>query len=280
VPYEVRTPVFEGPFDLLLHLITSQQVDLYEVRISHIVDAFLAEVERMEALDLEVATEFALIAATLIELKCRRLLPGRDDVEVDEELAVWEERDLLLARLLECKTFKDAASVLVELTNEASRSLPRTVGPDERFVGLTPDVLAGVGPEQVRDAFLSAVAARPRPRVDLAHVQPARVSVGEAVAELIEELPTLGPVTFRGLTADLPLPDVIVRFLALLELYKQGRVDLDQGDHFGDLNVAWLAAQDPAEPVVVSMIAGPSGQPEGAAGSGGPPSGVAGDYES
>ncbi len=109
MPYEVRTPVFEGPFDLLLHLITSEQVDLYEVRISHIVDAYLAELERMEALDLEVATEFVLIAATLIELKCRRLLPGRDDVDLDEELAVWEERDLLLARLLECKTFKDAA---------------------------------------------------------------------------------------------------------------------------------------------------------------------------
>jgi len=255
VPYEVRTPVFEGPFDLLLHLITSQQVDLYEVRISHIVDAYLAELERMEAFDLEVATEFALIAATLIELKIRRLLPGRDDVDMDEELAVWEERDLLLARLLECKTFKDAASVLVEHMTEASRSLPRTAGPDERFVGLAPDVLAGVSPPQLRDAFLSAVAARPRPRVDLAHVPPARVSVGEAVAELAEELPTLGTVTFRRLTSDLALADVIVRFLALLELYKQGRVDLDQGDHFGDLSVAWLAAEDPAEPVALTVAA-------------------------
>jgi segregation and condensation protein A len=259
VPYEVRTPVFEGPFDLLLHLITSQQVDLYEVRISHIVDAYLAELERMEALDLEVATEFALIAATLIELKCRRLLPGRDDVDMDEELAVWEERDLLLARLLECKTFKDAASALVELTNEASRSLPRTVGPDERFAGLAPDVLAGVGPEQLKDAFLRAVAARPRPRVDLAHVPPARVSVGEAVAELVEELPTLGTVTFRRLTADLALPDIIVRFLALLELYKQGRIDLDQGDHFGDLNVAWAAVEEPTEPAVLTVAADDEG---------------------
>jgi segregation and condensation protein A len=253
VPYEVRTPVFEGPFDLLLHLITSQQVDLYEVRISHIVDAYLVELERMEALDLEVATEFALIAATLIELKCRRLLPGRDDIDVDEELAVWEERDLLLARLLECKTFKDAASALVALTNEASRSLPRSAGPDERFAGLAPDVLEGVGPEHLRDAFLSVVAARPRPRVDLTHVPPARVSVGEAVTELAEELPGLGAVTFRRLTADLPLPDVIVRFLALLELYKQGRVDLEQGDHFGELNVAWMNADDPDEPAVLTV---------------------------
>ena len=269
MPYEVRTPVFEGPFDLLLHLITAQQVDLYEVRISHIVDAYLAELERMEALDLEVATEFALIAATLIELKCRRLLPGRDDVDMDEELSVWEERDLLLARLLECKTFKDAASVLVELTNEASRSLPRMAGPDERFLGLVPDVLAGVGPEQLREAFVRVTAARPRPRVDLAHVPPARVSVGEAVAELAEELPALGTVTFRHLTTDLALPDVIVRFLALLELYKQGRVDLDQGDHFGDLNVAWLAeqmdAEDPEDAVVLS-VAGAGGNRDDGAG--------------
>jgi segregation and condensation protein A len=251
VAYEVRTPVFEGPFDLLLHLITAEQVDLYEVRISNIVDAFIAEVERMEALDLEVATEFALIAATLIQLKCRRLLPGREDVDMDEELAIWEERDLLLARLLECKTFKDASSVLLELTNEASRSLPRTAGPDERFIGLTPDVLAGVDPTALRDAFIAATAARPRPRVDLAHVTPPRVTVGEAVAELVEELPTLGTVTFRRLTTDLRLPDVIVRFLALLELYKQGRIDLDQGDHFGDLKVAWLAGEEQAELVAV-----------------------------
>jgi segregation and condensation protein A len=275
VPYEVRTPVFEGPFDLLLHLITSQQVDLYEVRISHIIDAYLTELERMEALDLDVATEFALIAATLIELKCRRLLPGRDDVEVDEELSVWEERDVLLARLLECKTFKDAASVLVEQMHEASRSLPRTAGPDERFLGLTPDVLAGVGPTQLRDAFIKVTAARPRPKVDLAHVPPARVSVGEAVAELAEELPPLGTVTFRNLTADLALADVIVRFLALLELYKQGRVDLDQGAHFGDLSVAWLTDPDSAEPVMVAMT-GPGGRPEEMAGPGGRANGMAG----
>ena len=160
-------------------------------------------------------------------------------------------------------------SVLVELTNEASRSLPRMAGPDERFLGLVPDVLAGVGPEQLREAFVRVTAARPRPRVDLAHVPPARVSVGEAVAELAEELPALGTVTFRHLTTDLALPDVIVRFLALLELYKQGRVDLDQGDHFGDLNVAWLAeqmdAEDPEDAVVLS-VAGAGGNRDDGAG--------------
>src|SRR5918994_4368800 len=112
MPYEVQTPVFEGPFDLLLHLILQEQVDLYEVSLAEIVDAYLEELERMETLDLEVATEFLLIAATLVELKARRLLPGLEEVELDEELLRFEERDLLLARLLECKTFKDAARAL------------------------------------------------------------------------------------------------------------------------------------------------------------------------
>src|SRR5437764_13681074 len=106
VPYEVSTPVFEGPFDLLLHLITSEQVDVYEVSLTRIVDGYLAELVRMEHLDLDMATEFLLIAATLVELKTRRLLPGRDDTDLDEELLLFAERDTLLARLLECKTFK------------------------------------------------------------------------------------------------------------------------------------------------------------------------------
>ena len=108
---DVSTEVYQGPFDLLLQLILKEQVDLYDVDLASIVDGYLAEVERMQALDLEVATEFLLIAATLVELKTRRLLPGSGDVDLDDELALWEERDLLLARLLECKTFKDVASV-------------------------------------------------------------------------------------------------------------------------------------------------------------------------
>lgn len=116
---DVSTPVFEGPFDLLLHLILKEQVDIHEVSLAVIVDAYLQEIERMQSLDLEVATEFLLIASTLVELKARRLLPGREDVDLDEELALWEERDLLLARLLECKTFKDG-----KVTSSSIRSIP------------------------------------------------------------------------------------------------------------------------------------------------------------
>ena len=133
--FAVATPVFEGPFDLLLHLILREQVDIYEVNLSRIVDAYLEEIERLQVIDLDVATEFLLIAATLVELKARRLLPGRDDVDLDDDLALWEERDLLLARLLECKTFKDVAGVFSKLADDADRSYPRTAGPDERFDG-------------------------------------------------------------------------------------------------------------------------------------------------
>src|SRR5882724_10299929 len=136
MPYAVQTPVFEGPLDVLLHLITKQQVELYEVSISTIVDGFLAHLDRMQReaeenelrLDLETVTEFLLITATLVQLKTQRLLPGREDVDLDEELALWEERDLLLARLVECKTFKDAAVVLAHLASMAARSAPRRAG--------------------------------------------------------------------------------------------------------------------------------------------------------
>jgi segregation and condensation protein A len=242
---DVSTPVYEGPFDLLLHLILKEQVDIYEVSLSTIVDAYLAEVERLQSLDLDIATEFLLIASTLVELKARRLLPGRDDIDLDEELALWEERDLLLARLLECKTFKDVAAVFSRLADDADRSFPRLAGPDERFAGLTPDLLEGVSPLRLTKAYLRAVTPRPVPRIDLFHVAPVRASVADAVAELVDELPRVGRISFRRLTSGLvERLEVIVRFLALLELFKQGYVDLEQGERFGDIEVVWTAGAD------------------------------------
>jgi segregation and condensation protein A len=241
--YEVTTPVFEGPFDLLLHLILREQVDLYEVPLAAIVDSYLKELDRLQGagLDLDVATEFLLIAATLVELKARRLLPGRDDIDLDEELALWEERDLLLARLLECKTFKDVAATFARLAEVAGRSFPRAAVMEERFVALTPDLLEGVSPERLRAAFIRAVTPKPVPRVDLGHVAPVRASVADAVAELVDELPRVGRIGFRRLTAGLTERlEVIVRFLALLELFKQGVVELDQAHTFGDIEIVWM----------------------------------------
>jgi segregation and condensation protein A len=247
VPWEVSTPVFEGPFDLLLHLILREQVDLYEVTLADIVDAYLAELERMQDLDLEVATEFLLIAATLVELKARRLLPGPDDVDMDEELGRWAERDLLLARLLECKTFGDAGAVLARLAEEAARSVPRTAGPDERFAAIAPDPLAGVTAVDVQAAFLRATAPKPVPRVDLHHVTALMASVPQAVAELLDELPRLRVTTFRRLTDGRSRIELVVRFLALLELFKAGAVDLVQVDRFGDIRARWTGDADADE---------------------------------
>lgn len=240
--YEVHTSVFDGPFDLLLHLILREQVDLYEINLSEIVDAYLVELDCMERLDLEVATEFLLIAATLVELKARRLLPEDTEIDLDDELGLWEERDLLLARLVECKTFKDAALVLRKLSAHAARSYPRRVGPvEDRFIGLAPDLLEHTTPDDIRAAYLKATAPKPVVRVDLSHVTPIKVTVAEAVEELLDELPRAGRLTFRELTAELvDRIEVVVRFLAVLELFKQGAVELDQHGNFGDITVVWI----------------------------------------
>ena len=244
--FAVETPVFEGPFDLLLHLILREQVDIYEVSLSKIVDSYLAEIERLQMVDLDIATEFLLIAATLVELKARRLLPGRDDVDLDDELALWEERDLLLARLLECKTFKDVAGVFARLADDADRSFPRTAGPDERFDELMPDLLEGVTGKRLHAAYQRAISPKPVERIDLFHVAPVRASVADAVAELVDELPRVGRISFRRLTSGLvERLEVIVRFLALLELFKQGVIELDQDEQFGEIDVLWTGGLEP-----------------------------------
>jgi segregation and condensation protein A len=239
--YEVRTEVYEGPFDLLLHLILRQEVDLWEVSLARIIDEYLTEVERMEHLDLEIATEFLLIAATLVELKSRRLLPTPEDLELDEELLRFEERDLLLARLLECKTFQDAANALVARMRIADRSLPRVAGPEEPFRSLVPDPLERVRLEALRDAARRALTPPIQPHVEADHIAPIRVSVADAITVILADLPEGATRSFRELTSDATdRLEVIVSFLAVLELFKQGVVDLDQTVNFGELAVRRL----------------------------------------
>ncbi|MBI2168292.1 MAG: segregation/condensation protein A [Actinobacteria bacterium] len=235
--FAVSTAVFEGPFDLLLHLISREEVDIYAVTLSDIVDAYLVELERMERLDLEVATEFLLIAATLVELKARRLLPGRSEFELDDEL-LFEERDLLLARLMECKTFKDAAQALNALRREARKSVPRTAGPEEPFASLAPDPLEHVGLERFLLAAVRAFTPREQVTVSLAHIAPIRASVRDAIDEVLALVPPGGAISFRRLTAGLAERlDIVVRFLAVLELYKRGAVDIDQPHALGELTI-------------------------------------------
>jgi segregation and condensation protein A len=240
--YEVQTPVYEGPFDLLLHLILREEVDLWEVSLASIVDAYLTEVERLGRVDLEVATEFLLIAATLVELKARRLLPGSDDVDLDEELARFEMRDYLLARLLECKTFQDAAHELSTRMAVAARSHPRLVGPEEPFRSLAPDPLERISLAELADAARRALSPKPEPSVRTDHIAPVRASVRDAIETVLALLPGSGAVPFRELVvgADERL-EIVVRFLAVLELFKQGLVDLEQATNFAELRVRPLA---------------------------------------
>ena len=243
--YEVHLDVFDGPFSLLLQLITQQEVEIYEVRLADVVDAFVAEMLRAETLDLEVSTEFLLIAATLVELKCRRLLPGPDDFDLEDDLALYEARDYLLARLVECRTFTSAAAALAALEQRAGRSVPRRAGPDEGFAEVVPDLLEGVTPERIAAAFVRALASRPPQRIGDAHVLVDEVSVTLTLEELSNELRAVGEASFFDLTAELPSKaHVVVYFLAILELYKQELVTLDQPETFGTLTVRWSGGDE------------------------------------
>ena len=251
MPYEVSTSVFEGPFDLLLHLILKEEVDLWEISLVRIVDAFCAEVDRMERVDLDRTTEFLLIAATLVELKARRLLPGRDDIDLDEELWRFEERDFLLARLLECKTFQDAAKVLHDQLVVGARTLGRYVGPEEPFRSLAPDPLERVALDALVAAAERGLAIKPAQEVDTEHVAPIRASVRDAIETVLALLPDRGAVQFRELTIGVNEKlEIIVRFLAILELFKQGVVDLEQVEQFGSIVVRPLA---PGERVALDL---------------------------
>ncbi len=255
--YLVSTPVFEGPFELLLHLVSREQVDLWEVELASIVDQYVEALERMEGLDLAAATEFLLIAAVLLELKARRLLPEPEGSDDEEELVLWEERDLLLARLLECKTFKEAALAISRLMEQAELSAPRRAGLEERFVGLAPDLLEGVSPERLRDVLAKLLVPKPPPVVNTEHVAPIRASVAETLEELVERLAGEGRTTFRRLTEGAGgRLEVIVYFLALLELYKRGMVDLSQAGKLAELHITWTGTGEETGASYVRLDAG------------------------
>lgn len=260
--YEVTTEVFAGPFDLLFRLITAEQVDVHEIELARIVDAYLAEMEKMEALNLEVATEFLLIAATLVELKCRRLLPQPDDLDIDDDLRLFEERDLLLTRLVECRTFAEAARRLQSLGAVAALSVPRTAGPDERFASLQPDLLALVTPAMLHRAAVRAMLEKPAPRIDVEHVLVDEVTVADVLTSLAGRLrSTAGPQRFDQLTTGLDRIGVIVHFLAVLELYKQGLVEIEQVRCFGELTVAWTGGDSDPDSAELTAAGAGSVQP-------------------
>jgi segregation and condensation protein A len=237
--YMVRTEVFEGPFDLLLHLIARQQVDIWQVSLSSITEDYLAEIKRMQELNLEVATEFLVVAATLLELKAARLLPSPDG-EDDEVEALLEERDLLFARLLQYRAYKQVAELFGARFLEQAAYLPRRAGADDLMERIAPNLLAGVPPEDLARLAAAAFTPAPVPIVSTEHIAPARLTVSEAVAELAERLQERREITFDDLIGrNVPAIEVVISFLALLELYKRSLIQLDQTATFGAITVRW-----------------------------------------
>ncbi|HEV2754891.1 MAG TPA: ScpA family protein [Actinomycetota bacterium] len=242
--YEVKLEVFEGPIDLLLHLITRQRVDIYDVSLSQITEEYLAAIEGLDGTDLETATSFLVVAATLLELKSARLLPGRAG---DEEAGhLLEERDLLLARLVECATFRDAGAWLARGLEAGGAFHGRSVGLEDRFVDLAPKLVVKTSPERLGALAAALLAPRPAPEVDVSHVAPIRATVRDAILEVAGFLSSRpGPAAFRELCSGVSERiDVVVRFLALLELFKAGAVDLVQVERFGDIRAEWTGFAD------------------------------------
>jgi segregation and condensation protein A len=241
--FEVSLDNFEGPFDLLLSLISKHKLDITEVSLSRVTDEFIAHVKAGGPIwDLEQTTSFLLVAATLLDLKAARLLP-QGDVEDEEDLALLEARDLLFARLLQYKAFKQVAGVLQTRLAGESRRHPRAVGLEERFATLLPEVLIGIGLEQFAALAAKALEPKAAPEVSLQHIHAARVSVREQAALMVERLQRSGTMTFRALCGDSPdTLTTVARFLALLELFREGAVGFDQVTPLGELTVRWTGA--------------------------------------
>jgi segregation and condensation protein A len=242
VTFVVTTPSFSGPVQLLLQLIGAHEVDVLDVALAPIVDDFVALLrDESVSIDVNDLSEFLLIAAILLEMKSQSLLPGRDDTEPDEEFVGWEERDVLLARLLELRTYSSLADALVSLFERAGRAYPRLRGIDDGFLVQPPDLLAGVSTAQLAMAYLRGIEEKPVPVVRLNHVTVDAVSVAETVVSLSQRLPALGRLSFRSLIAGFSTRiEVIVHFLALLELCKLGHINLGQGATFGEVEIEWI----------------------------------------
>ena len=228
--YEVRLDVYEGPIGLLLTLIQSQSVDVYRISLSDLVRDFLAEIERRKSLDLEVATEFLLVAATLLEIKCRRLLPGGSDIEDDEETAFDDERDVLLARLLEAKTYRDVSATLGLMLAEGAKRHFRSAGFGPEVSHLVPDPLGLLSPTDILAAYEGVLATQGVPPMPEVHVTPLpKMSVDDARAKINAHLAAAGVSTFDALVSDSAnRMEVVVQFLGILELYKLGEIDIEQ----------------------------------------------------
>jgi len=241
VPYQVKLEIFEGPFDLLLHLIGRREIDIYEVSIAEITDEYIAYMETLRELDLEVATEFLLIAATLLKLKSDHLLP-EPEIEV-EELGPAELREELLWRLVEYQKFRDAAAELGKRLDREERYYYRDVDLEEPFRHIVPDVMRGLTLEKLALAAREIV--EMEAELDVSYIAQIKVNIDDFMVRVREVLAANGSTSYRELTAECALRvEFIAVFLALLELYKYEEIDIRQATRFGDIEVYAIGDDD------------------------------------
>ncbi|WP_333769704.1 segregation and condensation protein A [Streptomyces sp. IBSBF 2435] len=251
--FTVRLANFEGPFDLLLQLISKHKMDVTEVALSKVTHEFMAHLQAMGPdWDLDQTTEFLVVAATLLDLKAARLLPAAE-VEDEADLALLEARDLLFARLLQYRAYKRIAAIFADRLEREALRHPRTVGLEPQHAELLPEVVLSIGPERFARLAVKAMQPRPRPQVYVDHIHAPLVSVREQAERVIALLRERGTASFGDLTADAPdTLTVVARFLALLELYREKAVALDQEEALGPLQVRWTGGEQPPDAPLVT----------------------------
>ncbi|MFI9647123.1 segregation/condensation protein A [Streptomyces sp. NPDC052040] len=261
--FTVRLVNFEGPFDLLLQLISRHKLDVTEVALSRVTDEFMAHIRAMGPdWDLDQTTEFLVVAATLLDLKAARLLPAAE-VEDEADLALLEARDLLFARLLQYRAYKQIAEIFQRRTEDEDRRYPRTVGLEPEHAELLPEVVLGIGAEGFARLAVKAMQPRPKPQVYVDHIHAPLVSVQEQARIVVARLRELGEAPFRALVADTEdTLTVVARFLALLELYREKAVALEQETALGELLVRWTGGDGGEAPVVTDEFDRGPEQPE------------------
>ncbi|MFV8183119.1 segregation and condensation protein A [Streptomyces sp. AF1B] len=261
--FKVRLANFEGPFDLLLQLISKHKLDVTEVALSKVTDEFMAHIRAMGPdWDLDQTTEFLVVAATLLDLKAARLLPSAE-VEDEADLALLEARDLLFARLLQYRAYKQIADIFNRRLDEEARRYPRTVGLEPHHAELLPEVVISIGPEGFAKLAVKAMQPKPKPQVYVDHIHAPLVSVQEQARIVVERLKESGEVSFRALVEDTEdTLTVVARFLALLELYREKAVALDQETALGELMVRWTGGEGEAQPMVTDEFDRPPEPPK------------------
>ena len=243
--FSVKVGEFEGPFDLLLQLISKHKLEVTELALHTVTDEFIAYIRAQGAeWDLDEASGFLVVAATLLDLKAARLLPS-GEVEDEEDLALLEARDLLFARLLQYRAYKEVSALFAERMATAAKRVPRTVGLEPQFAALLPEVLLGIGPDAFAALAAKALAPKPVPEVSISHIHLQRVSVREQAAIVVERLRQHRTTTFRALIADCDTTLLVIgRFLALLELYREKVVAFEQLTPLGDLTIRWTGTDE------------------------------------